>query len=210
MKKIILSVTLLVATQMYSQCNIVGKNAISVSDTETYTIESDNAQCPDCHLWTMIGGNARIDGEFRKNSVKITPTGGGRVVLSLSVLSSQGFSQCNKNIDIIGGGNVANNSGYSTNYGNTSVDCDVSVTDFKEVKYSDGIISYFPVPAGNDFKYNWTAIYFNGEQRESSEKIPQFPYTKENGIRILKVKITSSKCMKSMSKNYEPMFWVNF
>jgi hypothetical protein len=191
---------------VYSQCNIVGKDSFSINDTETYTIENDNAQCSECHLWAVIGRNAQIDGDFRKNSVKIKPIAIGRTVLSLSVLSSEGFSQCSKNIDISADNASSTNS--ASNY--NSVNCDITTTDFKEVKYGQGTVSFFPIPPNNDYKYTWTAIYFGGTQQESSEKVPLFPYNTDGGISTLKVKIMSSKCIRSMTRNYDPTYWENF
>lgn len=203
MKKVTLIFALFWSIIIFSQCNISGDASINVLDTATYTIENDNAQCLDCHLWATIGGNSKIEGEYRKNTVKIKPIYGGRTVLSLTMLTPQGVSQCSKNIDIIDGNGVAAPQ-------QTSSNCDIVVNAFKEVKYSEGVISLFPNETQNEYKYSWTAVYMNGEQRMSNEKVPQFNYTKDNSISTIKVKITSNKCIKDLSKTYNPSFWKMF
>ena len=207
MKKIISFVTVFsMVTITMAQCVISGKSTINSDEAATYTIESDNAQCTDCHLWVTVGGNSQIEGDFRKNTVKLKPLSGGRTVLSLSVLSSQGFSQCTKNIDIVD----RNSSSQITGNQPQNVDCDINVSSFKEVKYAEGIVSYFPSNTENSYKYTWTAIYANGEQKTSTEKIPQFPYTKESSITTVKLKIVSSQCMKDLSKSYDSSYWKFF
>ena len=208
MKKILLLAGLTFAFSMEAQCNISGNSSVKVNEISTYTLDNDNAQCSDCHLWVTVGGNSQIDGEFRKNSVKIKPNSGGRTVLSLSVLTSQGLSQCSKNIDIIDGttSSVSN----LQNSIQTAQDCDIALESFKEVKYADGVVTFFPSNTNNDYKYSWTAVYADGKQAESSEKIPQFPYTKEGSITTVKVKIVSAKCIKSLSKSYDSTYWKFF
>lgn len=71
-------------------------------------------------------------------------------------------------------------------------------------------MSYFPDTTNNEIKYIWTAIYENGDQKESKEKVPQFSYTKENGIQVLKLEAISNKCIKKYSKTYDTTFWKFF
>ena len=92
----------------------------------------------------------------------------------------------------------------------TLIDCDITVNSFRDVKYAEGIVTFFPSEIQNNYGYTWTVIYATGEQKTSTEKIPQFPYTKENSITTVKVKILSNKCMKDLSKTYDSTFWKFF
>ncbi len=220
MKKVLLLGGVLLFNFTFSQCNILGKSTINPNQTETYSVEVDNAQCNDCHLWSTIGSNLEIDGEFRKNNVKIKSINSGKAVLSLSLLTSQGLIICNKNLTIGANGqseqiqNIENqktvSDNISSNSTSTNPDCNINITNYKEVKFAEGIVSYFPDTTNNDIKYIWTAIYQNGDQKESREKVPQFTYSKENGIQTLKLEAISNKCIKKYSKNYDITFWKFF
>ncbi len=205
MKKTITLFALLIAAFSMAQCIIIGKTSISIEENPMYSIENDNAQCTDCHLWVTVGGNSQLDGDFRKNTIKLKPTAGGRTVLSLSILTPQGLSQCSKNIDI-----TDKTSNISTSSNQQKVDCDISVNSFREVKYAEGIVSFFPSNTQNNYGYTWTVIYANGEQKTSTEKIPQFPYTKEGSITTVKLKVLSTQCMKDLAKTYDNTYWKFF
>lgn len=205
MKKLYLITTTLFSGLIYSQCTIVGNSTINITETETYQIENDNAQCTDCHLWVTIGGNAQLEGDFRKNSIRLKPTAPGRTVLSLAILTSQGLSQCSKNIDIVDGNQTSPIAQAERN-----INCDIAINSFREVKYSENIVTFFPSDINNEYKYTWTVSYSTGEQKTSTEKIPQFPYMKENEITSVKVKIVSSKCMKDLGKSYDNNYWKFF
>ncbi len=196
---------MLICTTAFSQCVIKGNASMKVNETQTYTVENDIAQCNDCHLWTNIGGNTSLEGDVKGKTIKLKANSGGRTVLSLAMLSPQGMVQCSKNIDVSDSSPVPAETPKIVSNPN----CDIDFNDYKEVKYSDGVVSFLS-NIDNNFKYEWTAIYMNGEQKTSNEKVPQFNYTKENGIATLKVKIVSSKCMKNFSKAYEAAFWKVF
>ena len=209
MKKIIFISLLSFSIAGFSQCNITGKNTVYIGTAETFEIENDNAQCTDCHLWSTTGDNLQIQGDFRKKSVTIQPVTDGRTTLSLAVLTSQGLIQCSKNIDVIRTSSEESQAGNNT-VQQKNIDCDIDVYDYKEVRYSDGIVGIFPIPSNNNFNYKWTAVYQNGEEKTSTEKVPQFPYSKENGIAVLKLMTTSNKCIKNSSKTYDVNFWKFF
>lgn len=113
--------------------------------------------------------------------------------------------QCSKNIDIMDG-NVA----APFTQEPTKSKCDIEVSNYKEVKVSERIVSFFPNVTNDAYKYSWTATYSNGETMSSTEKVPQFPYSKENGLTRVNVKVTSSKCMRDFSKTYDANFWKFF
>ena len=207
MKKIITIGCILVAFSVSAQCNITGKSSITVLSEETYSIGSEAAQCKECHLWVTVGGNTTILGDSRQNAVKIKANSWGREVISLSVLTSQGLMQCSKNIDVVDSNGAIP---VVAEAPKTTKNCDIDVDNYKEVKYADNIVSFFPNVTNDGFKYSWTVTYFNGETMSSTEKVPQFPFKKENGINKVTVKINSSKCLKEFSKTYDGNYWKFF
>lgn len=204
MKKIILAVLLMTSASAFSQCNILGKSSIGVSEPEIYAIENTPAQCKECHLWVNVGGNSTIESDNKLNSIKLKGKAGGREILSLTMLTPSGIIQCSKNIEILDATKIAKSEPKAPN------DCDIDVNDFKEVKYSEGVVSFFPSKTANEYKYTWVATYFNGEKSESNEKVPQFPYTKANGIEKINLKIVSKKCIRNSSKTYDSNYWFFF
>ena len=207
MNKLFLSLSLLGSTIVFGQCNIQGKSTIIPNEVSSYSVENDIAQCSDCHLWTTVGSNSQIEGDFKKNTVNIKPLSGGRTVLSLSMLSPQGLVQCSKNIDIIDG-----NANITSAPSQTSekVNCDITVNNYKEVKYDTGVVTFFPNNTQNNYKYTWKVSYANGQTRESNDKIPQFIYSDEMNITKVNVKVVSLNCMKEFSKTYDHNYWKFF
>lgn len=203
MKKLIAAAVLFYATAAYGQCVITGKSSIGIAETETYSLQNDNAQCKDCHLWVTVGGNSTLQTDNKLNTVTLKGTSGGRTILSATILTPAGIEQCSKTIDV-----APSNS--TTPAAKENPNCDIDVNDFKEVKYADGIVSFFPSQTSKEYKYNWTVTYFNGDQKSSSEKVPQFPYSKANSIQKVSLKITDVKCIRTFSKTYENNYWTYF
>ena len=213
MKKIILFVGLLCSVAISAQCNISGKSSINVLAEETYTIATETAQCKDCHQWVNIGGNTTIIGDKKQNSFKVKANTAGREVISLSVLTPTGILQCSKSIDIVD----TNSSKPLATNGTTATaeiaevekpkNCDIEVTNYKEVKYNEQTVSFFPDVMNDAQKYSWVANYENGDTKKSTDKVALFPYSKENGITKLVLKVNSSKCLKEYSKNYDANYW---
>jgi hypothetical protein len=213
MTKILILLSMLLSGFTFSQCSINGKSSIRVPDEEAYSIAVDVAQCKDCHLWVNIGDNASITGDNRQNAVKIKAISVGREVISLAVLTSQGLVQCSKNIDIL---DSEQNSAAvpeileTSPAENTAVKCDIEVKGYKEVKYAEGTVTFFPEITKNDYKYEWNTRYATGETLQSTEKVPQFPYTKEKSITKVRLKIVSQKCVREYTKTYEASYWKFF
>lgn len=206
-KKLLMTLSLATGLYATAQCTISGKSTINVLSEETYSVSAEAAQCKDCHLWVNVGGNTSILGDHKQNSVKLKAKSGGREVISLSVLTPQGFMQCSKNIDIVDANGTL--PVQNTEPAKTS-NCDVEANNYKEVKYADQIVSFFPNVMSDSYRYSWTVLYFNGSTMSSTEKVPQFPFTKDNGINKVTVKIHSSKCMKEFSKTYDGNYWKFF
>ena len=75
------------------------------------------------------------------------------------------------------------------------------------VKVSDGVVSFVPAKTEGSLKYEWTAVYDNGDEIKSAEHTPKFSYSKENGIKTLMLRVTSSKCMRTFTKTYDANYW---
>jgi len=198
----------------FAQCTITGKSILKVQDEETYSISPDIGQCRDCHLWSNYGKSATVIGDNKLSSIKLKANEEGRQLISISVLTSQGMIQCSKTIEILNGKNYENAiNGTSADIKqntNISKNCDIEVTDFKQGKFGEGIVNFFPNVSNNEYKYAWTVNYSDGSIMKSTDKTPQFPYSKEKSISIVKLQIFSKNCIKDLSRSYEPIFWEHF
>ncbi|WOC51297.1 hypothetical protein BPO_0650 [Bergeyella porcorum] len=206
MKKILLLMSLVSSVAAFAQCTIVGEEILEVNRSVTFSIENDNAQCPDCHLWRAKGDNLRIQGDFRKGKVSVTPLAVGKNELTLTILTAQGVSQCSKNIDVLEKVAMAATPPLEYN----KMDCDINISDFKEIKYSEGIVSFFPNNTDNNFRYQWAVTHASGEMVTSYEKVPKFQYNKEAGITSAKLRVISGRCIRDLSKTYDVGFWKFF
>lgn len=191
-----------------SQCYILGKPSIKAGETETYTVEKDIAQCGDCHLWTTHGGNVTLQGNVKQNSIKLTGNTGGQTILSLAMLAPQGMVQCSKIVEVTEP--VKNITIYKTAPGSTNANCDIDFNEYQELKVADGMVLFSPTETERNYKYEWTVIYSDGEQKQSTEKKPQFPFSQDHGIISVAVKMISGNCMRTFTKTYDSNFWNNF
>ena len=216
MKKFAFLSLLFFGILLHAQCTISGKSTMNLNTEEIYSVPNETAQCKDCHLWVGVGNSASISGDNRQSSVKIKANATGRQVLSVAILTQQGLMQCSKNIDIIDsklntiGTNNSNNGVTTTLEPVQKPDCNIKINDFKEVKYAENIVSFFPIGDDNQYRYIWTAIYMDGREITSKEKVPQFPYTKTDGIKTVKLQMISDKCLRSLSKTYDNNYWEFF
>lgn len=199
MKKILFLLTLLSFTYGFSQCFIEGDSQIKAGESRVYTIKNNTAQCADCHQWSFFGGSVTLEGDVKQNTIKVKGNAAGKTILSLEMLSDKGIVRCSKNIDVIPPLSQENGSLISA--------CDIGLDSFKEVKLSDGVVSFVPAKSESGLKYEWTAEYENGERKTSAEPTSQFSYSRENGIRSLMLRVMSSKCMRNFTKTYDANYW---
>ena len=198
MKKILLLLTFLSFTYGFAQCYIEGNSSITVGETETYTLKNNAGQCTDCHHWSTFARNVTLQGDVKQSIIKVNAQGAGQFILSMDMLSPRGKVQCSKVIDV-----VPKPSAEIYN----SPTCDIGTEGFKEVKVSDGVVSFVPAKTEGSLKYEWTAVYDNGDEIKSAEHTPKFSYSKENGIKTLMLRVTSSKCMRTFTKTYDANYW---
>lgn len=208
MRKIILSLPVFASALFYSQCTIVGKDVVTANEVENYTLENDNAQCAECFQWS-VAGNSKLEGDLKKKTIQLKNLTPGKTQLTATVLSKNGSIQCSKNIEIKPAEIAAdkNTNVATTTAPETKKDCNIQVRDIKELKSSENLVDFYPIPPNSNFKYYWTATYESGSQKESTEIVPQFPYSKGDGILSLKLKIVSDKCINTSSKTYDSNFW---
>lgn len=122
----------------------------------------------------------------------------GQGTISVSILSDKGLLQCEKTIDV-----------FDAKQDLTDKNCGVFIDDFKEVKVTESVISFFPNENSNDYLYKWAVTYINGDTQESTEKIPQFFFSDINYITLVKLKIMtkSQLCSVTLSKKFEQSYW---
>ena len=174
---------------------------MKISESGTYSVLNAKADCEDCHSWEIIG-DAIFEGDVKQNSVKITPKNGRSLILTATVNSVNGNKQCSKNIL------VTNNIKLPPNA--ISPDCDITWTDYKDVKKSDGMVAFESSVKNDKNKFEWTVTHVNGEQKTSTSETPQFNFSTENAIKTVVTKISTAKCTRTFTKNYEPNFWDYF
>lgn len=186
------------ATISFGQCTIAGNSSININESASFSVDS-KAQCEECYFWKSSGeNNLKIDGNNKSSQVTVKATGIGKTTLSVSVLTNQGPLQCEKVIDVVDQKqSVAQNS------------CGILIDDFKDVKVTETVISFFPNENSNDYLYRWTVTYVNGDNQESSEKIPQFFFSDINYIKTVKLKITTKSplCSITLTKKFEQNYW---
>ena len=199
-KKIYLLSMFTLGTMAFAQCNIIGKTNIHINELVEFTTDSE-AQCENCYQWKTTGNNIVMMGEGKQKKLQVKGSGQGQATLSLTVLTSNGTTLCNKTIEVNSPENVAP-------IDNSTSNCDIDIKDFKEAKVSDSIIGFFPNITENSYNYSWSIEYFNGNSQTSEEKVPQFQYNKDNmRFKTVKVKVISKKCLRELTKNYDESFW---
>ncbi|MGV4414415.1 hypothetical protein [Chryseobacterium sp. T1] len=200
MKKITQILVLTISIQLFSQCNIIEVKPVKASETTTFRVEKNNAQCPDCYQWTLLSNSAKIEGNNTKNSVKIKTFSDGNSTLSLLVLTSNGIEECNKTIEAL-------TEITEENHLNEEENCDIPSMKFSEVKYDNGKVLVLPDSQNINFKYNWMVTYNDDTRTESKDRISQFYYDKERLIDKIQLTISTRKCVKINNKTYSTDFW---
>jgi len=188
----------LAITNLYGQCAITPSKIPTPNEITTITVNAD-AQCDECYSWKSSNEQVvKIEGNNKLKSVNLAGKSFGKSTISVSILTDKGVVLCEKNIDIVDPKqNLLENS------------CGINIDDFKDVKVSESIISFFPNANSGDYLYKWTVSYANGETSESTEKIPQFTYSESNYINSVKLKISNKVllCSITLSKKFDANYW---
>lgn len=183
----------------FSQCEIIGKKQMVIGISEVLSLPENIAQCKDCYQWSVTGNQILIEGDNRQNSINLAPKTEGKTTIEVNYLStSKGEVKCLQEITVVSSGSEVEKTS----------NCDIVIKNFKEVRYSEDIVSIFPVPVSSGtFSYTWTAIYENGNTKISSEKVPQFEDGENKRIKNIILKVDSKECQKELSKDYPTNFW---
>lgn len=198
MKKYLTLAAGFLATISFGQCTIVGSSTIKINETAPFSVNA-KAQCEECYSWKPSPDqNFTVDGNTKSNVINVKAANPGQGTISVSILSDKGLLQCEKTIDV-----------FDAKQDLTDKNCGVFIDDFKEVKVTESVISFFPNENSNDYLYKWAVTYINGDTQESTEKIPQFFFSDINYITSVKLKITTKTplCSVTLSKKFEQSYW---
>lgn len=198
MKKFLTLAAGFLATIAFAQCTIAGNTSMNINESGFFSVDP-KAQCEECYFWkSSVEKNLKIDLENKTQQITVKATGVGKTTLSVSVLTNQGPLQCEQVINVVDPKQTI-----------AEHNCGILIDDFKDVKVTETIISFFPNENSNDYLYRWTVTYANGESQESTEKIPQFFFSDINYIKMVKLKITSKSpiCSITLTKKFEQTYW---
>ncbi len=209
MKNLLLLAAGFLASSTYAQCTIAGNDNIKPNETTSLTVDA-KAQCDECYSWKSSDPKIKIDGKTKTNRIDVTSSQIGKSTISVSVFTSQGLQHCEKIVNVVAPVVVATTlAAKETKQNIIENSCGIQIDDFKDVKVSESIISFFPNGNPTNYAYKWSISYANGEVQESAEKIPQFFYSDINYITLVKLKITKNNpvCSVTISKKFDENFW---
>ena len=209
MKNLLILVASFLVSNSYGQCTIAGNNTLNPNEIASFTVDA-KAQCDECYSWKSSSEpNLTIEGNNKTNKINVKSAQIGKGKISVSVLTSQGLVQCDKIVEVIAPVAIATSNVIEKKQSTVENSCGILIDDFKEVKVSDAVISFFPNVNPTDYLYKWSVSYANGEVQESSEKIPQFFYSDINFITLVKLRITRNNplCAITISKKFDEGFW---
>ena len=172
---------------------------MKVSEIGTFSVMNATAECADCYSWEIIGDNATFDGDMKQSTVKILPNKGGNFILTATLKSAKGNKQCSKNIQIM------NNVALDPNA--ISSNCDITWINYKERKNAEDEVVFESPEKNEKYQFSWTVTYDNGDVKTSTAATPNFKFSKENGIAKVVTKISTAKCTRTFTKNYDATFW---
>lgn len=163
MKKVFLTLFLLIMLPFFAQCKIEGKNSANVGEKVTLTAAGSAAQCTECHLWVTVGDGVSIDGDNKLKSATFTFRSAGRHTISLAILTPQGLAQCSKSMDAVSAPTAVKAGSTTSKMLSSAIPdaetpvtlekpvCDVPATNFKEVKFDAATVTLFPEIESSSF-----------------------------------------------------------
>ncbi|PZU87808.1 MAG: hypothetical protein DI529_06475 [Chryseobacterium sp.] len=202
MKKYLILAAGFLATISYAQCTIAGNSTIKLNELASFSVDA-KAQCDECYVWKTSSDKTLFpEGNTKSNKINVKANAVGKSSISVSILTQQGLLQCEKIVEIT-------TENPASNLTNADNPCGIKIDDFKEIKVTDNIISFFPNDNPTYCLYQWTVTYNNGDKKDSSEKIPQFNLIQENPIISVKLKITTKSpiCSYTITKKYAENHW---
>ena len=202
MKNLILLMTLFSFTSLFSQCIIIGADQLQVGEKQEYSVENAIADCENCYKWMYADQKIIFESDSRINPLTVKGAVTGAAILSLEIKTPKKTLNCQKTIQVI----EPTSKVLTVN----APKCDIEIELFNEVRNSDELVTFVPLVNDGVYKYEWTATYGNGAVKVMNDKNPGFAYSQANGILDMKLRVTSSQCVRTISKKYEPSFWMFF
>ncbi|PIE50219.1 MAG: hypothetical protein CSA38_04390 [Flavobacteriales bacterium] len=211
MKKILLSLIFAVSSVLYGQCKIEGASSAVVGNNVSFSASVMDAQCQDCYQWAVAGANASIISNNKRNEVLVNVPNLGEATLNLTVLTKNGVQRCTKNIQVVKDDKIVVREDKVIVRGDKIIPpCDIVIQDFKEIKYDDQTVAFFPNIRNKNYRYEWTAEYTYGSPKTYDEKVSVFENKPLNTIKKVQLKVTSNRCVKKLVKEYTSNYWEIF
>lgn len=186
----------LMSAGIFGQYNILGSEIIKVGETQKFSADLAG-KCEDCYIWKI--SPEEIISVESNNEGQITLKGShlGTAKISLTIETENESFVCEKNISI------------QNATDQKEKQCDVEITNFKDVKVDDDTMSFFPNKISQKYSYLWKATYADGTRKESEEKIPQFINNPNTIITSVVVHIInkSSLCSSIITRTYGEKYW---
>lgn len=179
-----------------AQCQITGASTVKVGDS--IQLMSDTAaKCIDCYRWNVSSDEFLSIQSSGEGKITLKALKAGTAKINLTVETADGKLNCEKDLEIQNPSQVKEKQ------------CDIEISDFKDVKVDYNTMSFFPNKMSQKYSYYWQAIYADGSTKESEEKIPQFPNSPAAIINTVSVKITnkSLNCFSVITRTYGEKFW---
>ncbi|WP_312076677.1 hypothetical protein [Chryseobacterium sp.] len=196
MKTYLILIFALLSQIFTAQCNILGSESIKVGDSVQYSSDIV-AKCLDCYSWKISSDEQMTITDNKEGQISIKALKQGTAKINLSVETENGSLSCEKNIEIK---SIRNQ---------PEKQCNVEITDFKDVKVDDNTMSFFPNVNSSKYTYQWKVTYADGSTKESTEKIPQFSNNTKDFIENATVKIfnTESLCALIITRTFSYHYW---
>jgi len=185
------------AAIVHGQCTITGDSSIKTDQAATFSVDSDG-NCNDCYYWTVSQDSKLKASDSKSNQILVTALETGKASLSVKYEKANATVKCQKTIEIV-----------NPDLHPADQKCGVTISDFKDVKVNDKVISFFPNEDSSEYSYQWTVNYANGETKDSTEKIPQFTLSEVNYITSVKLRITKKSpiCTLAITKKFDQDYW---
>ncbi|WP_262151117.1 hypothetical protein [Chryseobacterium foetidum] len=196
MKTIFILILTSMSLLLPAQCQITGASTVKVGDS-IQLMSNTAAKCIDCYRWNVSSDEFLSIQSSGEGKITLKALKAGTANINLTVETAHGKLNCEKDLEIQNHSQVKEKQ------------CDIEISDFKDVKVDDTTMSFFPNKMSQKYSYYWQAIYADGSTKESEEKIPQFPNSPAAIINTVSVKITnkSLNCFSVITRTYGEKFW---
>ncbi|KQT16000.1 hypothetical protein ASG31_13560 [Chryseobacterium sp. Leaf404] len=196
MKTVFILILTTMSLLLPAQCQITGASTVKVGDS-LQLMSNTAAKCIDCYRWNVSSDELLHIQSSAEGKIILKALKAGTINVNLTVETADGKFTCEKNVEIQNPSPVKEKQ------------CDIEISDFKDVKVDDSTMSFFPDKISQKYFYYWQATYSDGSIKESEEKIPQFPNSPSAIINTVLVKIInkSSNCFSVITRTYDEKFW---